>query len=131
MADDIRSLLAVSCQRSAVQELLHRLCRRITEFARGGDLDFLAAGRIAPLAVRGFLDFELAEPGSEISSPLAAAPRMVFSMLSTIAWAWVLLTLCASAIFATSSDVFTSGFLKNKKGRLYCMASYPCHPAAG
>ena len=34
-------------------------------------------------------------------------------------FACVLLTLCASAIFATSSNVFTSSFLENRKGRLY------------
>ena len=34
-------------------------------------------------------------------------------MLSAIPCACVLLTLSASTIFATSSDVFTSGFLKN------------------
>jgi hypothetical protein len=34
MADDMRSLRAVSRQRSTVQELLHRLCRGIAEFAR-------------------------------------------------------------------------------------------------
>jgi len=76
------------------------------------------------------LTLNFPNPGSEISSPFAAALTMVFSMLSTIAWACVLLTLCASAIFATSSDVFTSGFLENQKGRLYCMASASCHPAA-
>src|SRR5580704_11776681 len=63
------------------------------------------------------LTLNFPNPGSEISSPFAAAPMMLFSMLSTIAWACDLLTPCASAIFVTSSDVFTSNFLDKSNGR--------------
>src|SRR5208283_4747342 len=73
------------------------------------------------------LTLNFPNPGSEISSPFAAALMMLFSMLSTIPCACVLLTLCASAIFATSSDVFTSGFLKNRMGGLYRIESKRCH----
>ncbi len=38
-------------------------------------------------------------------------------MLSKIAWTCDLLTLCASAIFVTSSDVFTSRFPEESSGR--------------
>src|SRR5271166_3409548 len=55
------------------------------------------------------LTFNFPNPGSEISSPFAAALMMLFQRAAHIAWACVLLTLLASAIFVTSSAVFIHG----------------------
>src|SRR5271165_3115947 len=46
---------------STVQQLLHRLGGRISELSRSGDLNLLAACRVAPLASRRLLDFELSK----------------------------------------------------------------------
>ena len=43
--------------------------------------------------------------------------------------ACALLTPCASAIFATSCGCVHSGFLENRKGGLYRIASKSCHYA--
>ena len=75
------------------------------------------------------LTLNFPNPGSETSAPLAAASIMFFRMSSTIDLACTLLTPCASAIFATSSDCVHSGFLENRKGGLYRIASKSCHYA--
>src|SRR5208283_3467040 len=46
---------------STVQQLFHRLGGRISELSRSGDLNLLAACRVAPLAFRRLLDFELSK----------------------------------------------------------------------
>src|SRR5580704_11686045 len=50
-----------SLQTSTVQQLLHRLGRRISELPGSGDLDLLAACGIATLTFGRFLDFELSK----------------------------------------------------------------------
>src|SRR5271166_2425733 len=48
---------------STVQQLFLRLGGQISELSRSGDLNLLAACRVAPLAFRRLLDFELSKSG--------------------------------------------------------------------
>jgi hypothetical protein len=70
---------------STVQQLLHRLGRRINELPGSGDLDLLAACGIATLTFRRFLDFGLSKSWKRNLSPLPATLLILFSMLPTIA----------------------------------------------
>jgi hypothetical protein len=76
--------MTVSMRRSlqtppTVQQLLHRLGRRISELPGSGDLDFLAACGIATLTFGRFLDFELSKSWQRNRLALAAALMILFA----------------------------------------------------
>ena len=127
----MRSLRGLQRQRSSVQEILHRLCRRIAEFARGGDLDFLAAGRIASLAFRRFLDFELPESRKRNLLPAGGSAQDGLQHAVHNRLGLRLAHAVRLGNFRNEFGRFTPDLLENQKDRLYCMASEACHPAAG
>src|SRR5271157_5392572 len=73
------------------------------------------------------LTLNFPNPGSDTSAPLAAASTMSLRMSSTMDLACALLTPCAPAIFATSSDVFIAGVPSVLMRGVHRMAPARCH----
>src|SRR5271166_1688515 len=114
---------------STVQQLFHRLGGRISELSRSGDLNLLAACRVAPLASRRLLDFELSKSWKR---NLLAVRSRADDALSACCPHCLGLRLAHAIRLCNFRDKFGrvhSGFLENRKGGLYRVASKSCHYA--